>query len=170
MLTLAQYEYGPFGEPIRTTGTMANNNPFLFSTKYYDSESGLYYCGHRFYNPSTGTWPNRDPISEVGFQLNTGRGKWFYSEEEKDHYIFVGNDPLDNYDVNGLNPAACAIAIALSPVEIPAGAVILGTVAIGGTIYITYEICQKICRRTPYCKPCSPLAGTGMYRVDYPLT
>jgi RHS repeat-associated protein len=60
--TVANYEYGPFGEVIRSTGPMARNNPLLFSTKYYDLESGLYYYGYRFYNPSTGIWPNRDPM------------------------------------------------------------------------------------------------------------
>src|SRR5580692_3554463 len=32
----ANYEYGPFGEVIRTTGPMAKVNPFRFSTKYQD--------------------------------------------------------------------------------------------------------------------------------------
>jgi RHS repeat-associated protein len=63
--TLANYEYGPFGEPIRITGAIAKSNPFLFSTKYYELESGLYYYGYRFYNPSTGGWPDRDPLQET---------------------------------------------------------------------------------------------------------
>jgi len=60
------WEYGPFGELIRATGPMAKLNPFMFSTKCYDWESGLYYYGHRYYNPSTGRWPSRDPIEEEG--------------------------------------------------------------------------------------------------------
>ena len=52
----AQYEYGPFGELIRATGPMAKVNPFMFSTKFYDWETGLYYYGYRYYNPSTGRW------------------------------------------------------------------------------------------------------------------
>ncbi|MGH7942745.1 MAG: hypothetical protein ACREFR_16930, partial [Limisphaerales bacterium] len=32
----AEYDYGPFGEPIRMTGPMARLNPFRFSTKYDD--------------------------------------------------------------------------------------------------------------------------------------
>ena len=62
----AQYEYGPFGEVIRATGPMAKLNPFMFSTKFYDWETGLYYYGYRYYNPSTGRWPSRDPIGERG--------------------------------------------------------------------------------------------------------
>jgi RHS repeat-associated protein len=65
----ANYEYGPFGEVIRATGPMAKVNPFMFSTKFYDWESGLYYYGYRYYNPSTGRWPSRDPLTEPGFSL-----------------------------------------------------------------------------------------------------
>ncbi len=39
----AQYEYGPFGELVRTTGPMAKVNPLRFSTKYQDDESALIY-------------------------------------------------------------------------------------------------------------------------------
>jgi RHS repeat-associated protein len=62
----AAYEYGPFGEPIRATGAMANANPFRFSTKYTDSETGFLYYGYRFYQPQTGRWLSRDVILEQG--------------------------------------------------------------------------------------------------------
>jgi RHS repeat-associated protein len=82
----ANYDYAAFGEPIRITGTMARNNPFRFSTKYADDESDLLYYGYRYYKPSTGTWPNRDPIGEKG---------------GKNIYAFVGNDPIFYVDVFG---------------------------------------------------------------------
>ncbi|HEX7861324.1 MAG TPA: RHS repeat-associated core domain-containing protein [Verrucomicrobiae bacterium] len=62
----ARYEYGPFGEPIRGTGVMARKNPFRFSTKFTDNESGLVYYGYRYYNAVTGRWLNRDPAGELG--------------------------------------------------------------------------------------------------------
>ena len=62
----AEYEYGPFGEPIKATGPMAKANPFTFSTKYTDQESGLLYYGYRYLNASTGRWLSRDPIEEWG--------------------------------------------------------------------------------------------------------
>jgi RHS repeat-associated protein len=65
---LARYEYGPFGEVIRTTGPMAKANPFRFSTKYQDDETDLVYYGYRYYSASTGRWLNRDPIEEHGGQ------------------------------------------------------------------------------------------------------
>jgi RHS repeat-associated protein len=63
-----RYEYGPFGESIRSTGNNNLNtiNPFRFSTKYQDNETDFYYYGHRFYDSKTGRWPNRDPIEEKG--------------------------------------------------------------------------------------------------------
>jgi RHS repeat-associated protein len=71
--TVGLYEYGPFGELVRLTGSMANLNPFQYSTTYSDSESGCLYYGFRYYNPSLGRWLSRDPLSEPGNQLTTGR-------------------------------------------------------------------------------------------------
>ena len=62
----AVYEYGPFGEVIRCSGPLAKANPFRFSTKFQDDETDLLYYGYRFYNASSGRWPNRDPIQERG--------------------------------------------------------------------------------------------------------
>jgi RHS repeat-associated protein len=73
--TVANYEYGPFGEIIRASGPIARLNPFRFSTKYQDDETDFLYYGFRYYNPSTGRWPNRDPIGEPGFELAANRPK-----------------------------------------------------------------------------------------------
>jgi RHS repeat-associated protein len=86
----AQYEYGPFGEVIRATGPMAKTNPFRFSNKYQDEETGLIYYGFRFYSYSMGRWLSRDPIEEKG-GINL--------------YGFVGNDPLNNVDNKGMASA-----------------------------------------------------------------
>ncbi len=83
----ARYEYGPFGEPIRATGTLARKNPLRFSTKYTDNETGLLYCGYRFYDPVTGRWPSRDPIGD-----NRGLNL----------YAFNLNDACNHWDFNGL--------------------------------------------------------------------
>jgi len=62
----AHYEYSPHGEPLRATGPMAIVNPFRFSTKYTENESGLVYYGLRYYSAASGRWISRDPIREVG--------------------------------------------------------------------------------------------------------
>lgn len=58
----AIYDYGPFGEPIRQSGEYATLNPFRFSTKYTDNETGLLYYGYRYYDPVTGRWHPCEPI------------------------------------------------------------------------------------------------------------
>jgi len=77
---------GPFGEPLRATGALAKVNPFRFSTKYEDNETGLLYYGYRYYTAATGRWLNRDPIEEDG-GINV--------------FGFVGNNPLSSIDIDG---------------------------------------------------------------------
>jgi RHS repeat-associated protein len=62
----ATYEYSPFGQLIRATGDAAETNPFMFSTKYTDAETGFCYYGYRYYDSVMGRWLNRDPIEEDG--------------------------------------------------------------------------------------------------------
>ncbi len=84
---IGTYEYGPFGEPLTITGYLTANNPFRFSTKYTDEETGLLYFGYRYYNPSMGRWINRDLAGE------TGGGNI---------YGFVGNQPNGGKEYLGL--------------------------------------------------------------------
>ena len=77
----AHYEYSPFGEVLVATGELAGDNPFQFSTKYFDSETGLNYYGYRYYSPSLGRWVNRDPIGEEAFLQQFIAGK---SRERKE--------------------------------------------------------------------------------------
>ncbi len=92
----ARYEYGPFGEPTRTTGTLAEKNPFRFSTKYTDQESGIAYYGYRFYSPQTGRWLNPDPIQEQGGLAL---------------YVIVANSPIDGVDPLGLDPCKVLVVV-----------------------------------------------------------
>ena len=61
---VAEYAYDAFGNTISSSGSMASVFPHRFSTKYYDSETSLYYYGYRYYSPSLGRWISRDPIEE----------------------------------------------------------------------------------------------------------
>ena len=82
----AHYEYDPFGNVQFQYGPLADQNPFRFSTKYFDEETGLGYWRDRYYDPYIGRWTNRDPIGEAG-GLNL--------------YGFVGNDPINLVDPYG---------------------------------------------------------------------
>ncbi len=83
----ADFEYDPFGEVLKSDGPAAGVNSFGFSTKYLDKETGLYYYGFRYYNPSTGRWLSRDPIGE---------------HDVANLYVFASNAPTNKYDVLGL--------------------------------------------------------------------
>lgn len=85
----AQYEYSPFGETIRATGSYAASNPFRFSTKFTDAETGLVYYGQRYYEPKQGRFVGRDPIEEKG-------GLHLYG--------FCGNNGVNRWDVLGMDP------------------------------------------------------------------
>ncbi len=63
----AHYEYDAFGDEVVSTGSYAAVNPWRFSTKPVDAETGYSYYGYRYYNPDTGRWLNRDPIGEEGW-------------------------------------------------------------------------------------------------------
>jgi RHS repeat-associated protein len=62
----AAYEYDAYGRTLRESGPYAAQNPFRFSTKYTDIETGLVYHDTRYYAPSLGRFINRDSIGEQG--------------------------------------------------------------------------------------------------------
>lgn len=82
-----QWEYDPFGNAIRASGPLAKANPFLFSTKFFDAEIGLYSYAFRYYDSSSGRWLNNDPCGENG-GINL--------------YGFAHNNPINWFDSLGL--------------------------------------------------------------------
>jgi RHS repeat-associated protein len=94
----AQYDYGPFGEPLRSTGPMAKANALAFSTRFYDIESGALYYGSRYFKADSGRWLSRDPLAEAG---------------GANIHAFSDNDPVNNVDPIGenANPAFVIDAI-----------------------------------------------------------
>jgi RHS repeat-associated protein len=98
----ARYEYGPFGEPLRLTGAAAGSNPFRFSTKCQVDATGLFFFGYRFYIPTTGRWPTRDPINELGHRTLCPNRSNNIRLDAGNLYEFVGNNPLTHIDPFGL--------------------------------------------------------------------
>jgi RHS repeat-associated protein len=83
----ARYDYAPFGETVRREGAATVWNPWRFSTRYADEETGLLYFGYRYLDPARGRWISRDPYAESG-GLNL--------------YGFVDNAPTEWVDPLGL--------------------------------------------------------------------
>jgi RHS repeat-associated protein len=112
--SVAHYEYDPFGGTIVQSGTMAENNPYRFSTKYFDENVEFYYYGYRYYSSEMGRWPSRDPIEELGFRksVEAVQSRSFLSlvalqaaHGNVDHlnlYLFVANRPISAFDFLGL--------------------------------------------------------------------
>ena len=83
----AEYVYDPFGRLLSSTGSLAEINPFRFSSEYHDDETGLVYYNYRYYSPELGRWISRDPIEEEG-GVNL--------------YAMVGNNSVTKTDYLGL--------------------------------------------------------------------
>jgi RHS repeat-associated protein len=75
------YTYDPYGNLISSTGTVAN--PWRYQGGYYDSSTGLYKFGERYYNPGDGRWTQLDPSAH-----DPG-------------YEFAGDDPVNLSDPTG---------------------------------------------------------------------
>ena len=63
---MVKYEYDPYGSRTNTATQGEYEQPFRFSTKYYDDETGLSYFGYRYYNAVLGRWISRDPAADRG--------------------------------------------------------------------------------------------------------
>jgi RHS repeat-associated protein len=101
----ATYDYSPFGLTVSKSGPDADANTYRFSTKQQD-ETGLYYYGFRYYNPTLGRWMNRDPMAEFA---NTAATSGIlpvrvYPNLRSDmaQYSMLGNNPVTEIDYLGL--------------------------------------------------------------------
>jgi RHS repeat-associated protein len=89
-----RYAYDVFGRPtIRDPNGVvlaesARGNPYLFTGRAYDGESGLYYYRARYYDYATGRFLQADPI-RYGDGLNL--------------YAYVANNPTGSVDPMGLS-------------------------------------------------------------------
>jgi RHS repeat-associated protein len=82
-----QYEYAPYGARINAPAAGELEQPFRFSTRWYDGVTGLYQFPRRAYDPAMGRWLSRDPIEEDG---------------GANLYGYAGNRPADSLDPRGL--------------------------------------------------------------------
>jgi len=104
-LPYERVEYLPFGEVwIEETDPATGYIPFRFTSKELDEETGLYYHGARYYEPTISRWMSADP---AGFALvnpmgSDGKPKASYSIiEAVNWYAYVSNNPVIYVDPTG---------------------------------------------------------------------
>ena len=65
---VASFDYDPYGNPIRTSGSVSTD--FRYARMFYEKNSGLYLTQRRVYDPNTQRWLSQDPIGFGGGTTN----------------------------------------------------------------------------------------------------
>ena len=86
--TAKSYAYDAHGNILESPGTL--DQPYTYTGREFDSESGLSYYRARYYDPTSGRFLQEDPISFLGGDFNL--------------YAYVRNNPLRYTDALGLAP------------------------------------------------------------------
>jgi len=84
------YNYDPFGNLVSSVGTQ--DGVYRFSGEQNDTESGLYFLRARYYDPTSGRFISRDPVS--GYTR---------IPQTQNAYTYAGNNPINLIDPLGLD-------------------------------------------------------------------
>jgi len=88
-----RYDYNPFGACVATdvNGGGLVGNPYWFTGRRLNSETGLYYYSARHYTTEMGRFLSPDPIGPRGDETNWGNA-----------YAYGGNNPFSGWDPTGM--------------------------------------------------------------------
>ena len=161
------YTYDAWGNVLSVSGDIANLNPIRYRGYYYDSETGLYYLGSRYYDPQVKRFINADGAAFA--TINP------YSNglTDKNYFAYCDNDPVsrkdDGGDVwelavagGGVLSGIGELAMAASAL-IPTTAVVLGVIIIGGAITAGVMAAKKTNKVAP------KSAGKSKPRSERPI-
>ncbi|MGA1825362.1 MAG: CARDB domain-containing protein [bacterium] len=84
---IQEYTYDSFGNIVHQSGDLIN--PYTYTGREYDPESGLYYYRARYYDAKIGRFLSQDPIGFGSGDLNL--------------YRYVNNNPVNWIDPYGLS-------------------------------------------------------------------
>ena len=93
--TEGRYTYDAWGNIIAQSGDIASINPVRYRGYYYDSETGLYYLGSRYYDPQVRRFINADGAAFA--TVNP------YSNglTDKNYFAYCNNSPVMQKDDGG---------------------------------------------------------------------
>ncbi|RCX00418.1 RHS repeat-associated core domain-containing protein [Schleiferia thermophila] len=90
------FHYSPWGESLisqtRTPNSTGFSTPYCFNAKEFDSESGLFYYGARYYHPVVSQWLSVDPLY------------YHPNQVDKSPYAYTWNNPVNLVDPDGRCP------------------------------------------------------------------
>ncbi len=89
------YEYSVYGQ-VAASDPNFIANPYMFTGRRFDIETGLYYYRARYYNPHIGRFMQTDP---VGYDAGIN---W---------YLYCGNNPVAFVDPSGLYSTTSTFAL-----------------------------------------------------------
>ena len=124
--TVAEYRYGPYGEVLTASGTMAEVNPLRYRGYYADAETEFYYLQSRYYDPVICRFVSADSLA------STGQGFFGYNM-----FAYCGNCPEGFSDSMG----HCRRAVFYEATEGD-----IGFLEAAGYSYATLIMCEM-----PYC-------------------
>jgi RHS repeat-associated protein len=137
-MKIAALAYRPFGNLAASSG---NVNMRTYGTHPFDAESGLYYMKRRYYAPEIGRFLTPDPIAVYQPQQVLHRPRALHP------YAYVGNDPLNNADPEGLSfwsvvgaIVGVIAAVAVGALIVLTGGLLLGVIIAIGVITISYVV------------------------------
>jgi len=96
--TFARYDYDAYGNitsdqefataliTLDQAQQISAVQPLRYAGYVWDSETGLYYCSQRYYDPSTASFISRDPAKADG---------------EKSPYLYCAGEPVGGTDLSG---------------------------------------------------------------------
>ncbi|GAA1050552.1 RHS repeat-associated core domain-containing protein [Arthrobacter russicus] len=90
------YSYDPYGVGRTVTPGAAETNTLRYIGGIYDSATGLYKLGARYYDPALGRFTQQDP-----------------SGQEANPYTYAVNNPINNSDPSGLLTAGSAVGFGI---------------------------------------------------------
>ncbi|MFH1642217.1 MAG: RHS repeat-associated core domain-containing protein [Nanoarchaeota archaeon] len=119
---IEKYTYDSFGNlTIRDTSdeildTSSVGNPYTYTSREYDAETGLYFYRARYYDAGAGRFLTKDPLlvhdnywgkcsrCEMNFDLSNSLASLLIWDPRRLHsYMYVTNNPINLIDPTGLD-------------------------------------------------------------------